>query len=255
MENILFRKTAFFFHEGLDFDDYRDEERLFACHTPDGASSALMADFLDRVEGIVVGKAFFQRSHEDLGNIAKKDFAIAGKDNAAGLDVWSCHHLTGFFGNGHGDDDDTLGKLLAVLNDGAADIADADAERRMKSYVLKCGAYAAVQPCGARCLYQHQVALSQKWNDGLRRIDNLVFSLATIDEKGQETIEEQPSTLGNAPLFLVINGNTAGKFFWPLEANNIGIAYPGFSVWGSNVLTAVDWYDVSNATRGRIVSY
>ena len=39
------------------------------------------------------------------------------------------------------------------------------------------------------------------------------------------------------------------------EANNIGIAYPGFSVWGSNVLTAVDWYDVSNATRGRIVSY
>ena len=91
--------------------------------------------------------------------------------------------------------------------------------------------------------------------DGLGRIDNLVFSLATIDEKGQETIEEQPSTLGNAPLFLVINGNTAGKFFWPLEANNIGIAYPGFSVWGSNVLTAVDWYDVSNATRGRIVSY
>jgi hypothetical protein len=35
---------------------------------------------------------------------------------------------------------------------------------------------------------------------------------------------------------------------------NIGVAYPQFSVWASNLQTSVDWYDSSNAS-GNIVKY
>lgn len=93
------------------------------------------------------------------------------------------------------------------------------------------------------------------FTDGNFRTELLDFSLSIEDEDGDITSEKQPSTLGTAPLYLVINGNRAGKCFWPIEANNIGIAYPQFSEWGSNVQTSIDWYDSSNAAKGKIVSY
>lgn len=53
----------------------------------------------------------------------------------------------------------------------------------------------------------------------------------------------------------MVNGNPSGKFFWPSEGNNIGVAYPQFSNWAANTQTAIDWYDSSNATSSKIVSY
>ena len=56
-----------------------------------------MATLFDGVEGVVVIEAFFKAGHEDLGDVAEKDFAIASEHNAARLDVRPCHHFTGFF--------------------------------------------------------------------------------------------------------------------------------------------------------------
>ena len=85
-------------------------------------------------------------------------------------------------------------------------------------------------------------------------IDKLNFSIKAETAEGNVLEENQPSTLGTAPLYLVINGDTKGKWFWPTEGMNIGVAYPQFSVWASNLQTSVDWYDSSNASRG-IVNY
>lgn len=94
------------------------------------------------------------------------------------------------------------------------------------------------------------------FNNGNFRTDKLGFALSLDEnEDGSATLEEQPSTLGVAPLYIVVNGNSIGKWFWPIEGHNIGIAYPQFSIWGSNVQTAIDWYDSSNAKRSDIVSY
>ncbi len=87
------------------------------------------------------------------------------------------------------------------------------------------------------------------------RIDKLNFSLSIEENEGKAIVENQPTTLGAAPLYIVVNGDRTGKFFWPAEANNIGLAYPQFSVWGSNVQSAVDWYDSANATKSKIISY
>ena len=93
------------------------------------------------------------------------------------------------------------------------------------------------------------------FTDGDFRIDKLGFVLNVEDTSGDVTVERQPSTLGTAPLYIVVNCNRAGKWFWPKEGNNIGITYSQFSDWASNVRTYIDWYDSSNATKGRIVSY
>ena len=93
------------------------------------------------------------------------------------------------------------------------------------------------------------------FTNGTGRIDKLNFSLSLEENEGKAIVENQPTTLGSAPLYIVVNGNRAGKFFWPYEASNIGLAYPQFSIWGSNVQSAVDWYDSANATKSKIVSY
>ena len=87
------------------------------------------------------------------------------------------------------------------------------------------------------------------------RIDKLDFSLQTEKADGTPILEEQPSTVGKAPLFLVINGDTKGKWYWPKEGMNIGVAYPDFSKWASNLQTCIDWYDISNANGVNIISY
>ncbi len=87
------------------------------------------------------------------------------------------------------------------------------------------------------------------------RTDALNFSLSLEDANGDVSIESMESTLGEAPLYVVVNGNNTGKYFWPVEGSNIGIAYPQFSTWASNVQTAIDWYDSGNATSNKVVSY
>ena len=93
------------------------------------------------------------------------------------------------------------------------------------------------------------------FTNGGFRTDALGFSLSVEDENGTVTTESQPALQGEAPLYIVVNGNPSGKFFWPSEGNNIGVAYPQFSNWAANTQTAIDWYDSSNATSSKIVSY
>lgn len=85
------------------------------------------------------------------------------------------------------------------------------------------------------------------------RIDRLPFTLQIEDNEGNLSILK-PSASGNdAPLFFVVNGNTRGRWFWPVEGANIGVAYPLFSTWGSHPQMAADWYDSSNAANSRTV--
>lgn len=93
------------------------------------------------------------------------------------------------------------------------------------------------------------------FDNGDFRIDRLDFSLSLEDENGNVTQEEQPAQLGEAPLYFVVNGNKVGKWFWPREGVNIGIAYPQFNLWASNTQTAIDWYDSSNSSSSKIVTY
>ena len=90
-----------------------------------------------------------------------------------------------------------------------------------------------------------------KFPDGNVRIDLLSFSLRTEDTNGNTKLQE----VGETPLFLVINGSTDRRWFWPVEGINIGVAYPQFSTWASNMHTAIDWYATQNAVEGKVVTW
>ena len=75
------------------------------------------------------------------------------------------------------------------------------------------------------------------------------------DKDGNTTTYQAPKELDDAPLYLVVNGDINGKWFWPSEGTNIGVAYPLFSNWASNVQTYTDWYDKSNAASTKIIKY
>jgi hypothetical protein len=93
------------------------------------------------------------------------------------------------------------------------------------------------------------------FDSGDFRTDCLGFTLSLEDENGNITMEKQPAQLGEAPLYLVVNGNKVGKWFWPREGVNIGIAYQKFNLWASDVQTAIDWYDSSNSSNSKIITY
>ena len=87
--------------------------------------------------------------------------------------------------------------------------------------------------------------------DGNARIDQLRFSLRTEDESGNIKTQET----GETPLYFVINGSTDRLWFWPVDGINIGVAYPQFSTWASNMHTAIRWYAGENATAGKVVTW
>jgi len=87
--------------------------------------------------------------------------------------------------------------------------------------------------------------------DGNVRIDQLAFSLRTTDDSGKVNIQET----GETPLYFVINGSSDRRWFWPNEGINIGVAYPRFSTWASDMHLAIEWYAGSNAAAGKVVSW
>ena len=86
--------------------------------------------------------------------------------------------------------------------------------------------------------------------DGNTRIDQLRFSVRTEDN-GTVRIQET----GETPLYFVINGSSDRRWFWPIEGINIGVAYPQFCNWASNMQTALYWYAGSNAAAGKVISW
>lgn len=85
--------------------------------------------------------------------------------------------------------------------------------------------------------------------DGNVRIDQLPFSLRTEDSSGNTKLQET----GETPLYLIINGSSDCRWFWAKEGINIGVAYPQFSTWASNMHTAIEWYAAQNAPDGKVV--
>jgi hypothetical protein len=79
----------------------------------------------------------------------------------------------------------------------------------------------------------------------------LVFSLRTENDNGKVSIQET----GETPLYLVINGSKDRLWYWSKEGINIGVAYPMFSIWASNMQTALNWYAGINAADGKVVTW
>lgn len=88
--------------------------------------------------------------------------------------------------------------------------------------------------------------------DGNARIDQLPFSLRTEDSSGNTKLQE---TTGEVPLYLVINGSSDRRWFWAKDGINIGVAYPQFSTWASNMHLAIDWYAAQNAVSGKVITW
>ena len=87
--------------------------------------------------------------------------------------------------------------------------------------------------------------------DGNARIDQLSFSVRVEDANGNTRTMET----GETPLYLVINGSSDRRWFWAKEGINLGVAYPQFSTWASNMHTAIDWYAGHNAAVGKVVTW
>jgi hypothetical protein len=92
-------------------------------------------------------------------------------------------------------------------------------------------------------------------NDPNIAIDKLAFSLRKTNKAGTSTTFRQSTDSEDAPLFLAVCGNAQGKWLWPKESSNIGLAYKDFSTWANNAQSALDWYDSKNASSSRIVSW
>ena len=86
------------------------------------------------------------------------------------------------------------------------------------------------------------------------KIDQLPFTIMCEDSEGNTTISKPSTDYTEAPLYLVVNGDKQGKWFWPKEGINIGVAYPQFSTWASNVQSYIDWYDKQNASS-KVITY
>ena len=89
------------------------------------------------------------------------------------------------------------------------------------------------------------------FSDGNARIDQLPFSLRTENSDGTTKLQET----GEAPLYLVINGSADRRWFWAKDGINIGVAYPQFSTWASNMHTAINWYAAENAVAGKVITW
>ena len=89
------------------------------------------------------------------------------------------------------------------------------------------------------------------FSDGNARIDQLPFSLRTENSDGTTKLQET----GEAPLYLVINGSADRRWFWAKDGINIGVAYPQFSTWASNMHTAINWYAAENAVDGKVITW
>jgi len=86
-------------------------------------------------------------------------------------------------------------------------------------------------------------------------LSNLPFSIRT--EKSDGSNSQVFTQQGNqeAPLFLAINGDENGKWYWPREGSNIGLAYLLFSTWANNQQSAINWYNSANASSTQIISW
>jgi hypothetical protein len=88
------------------------------------------------------------------------------------------------------------------------------------------------------------------------QLDKLPFTLYIVNSNDVvNQFSEVEQIIDGAPSFIVVNGDSEGKWFWPLEKMNIGLAYPLFNVWGNSITTAPDWYNKKNAASGKVLTW
>lgn len=88
------------------------------------------------------------------------------------------------------------------------------------------------------------------------QLDKLPFTLHIVNGNNADNqFSYVPQLLNGAPSFIVVNGDGAGKWYWTKDKMNIGLAYPLFGTWGSNMTTAPDWYSSKNADASRVVTW
>ena len=92
-------------------------------------------------------------------------------------------------------------------------------------------------------------------NDANTSLDKLGFTLRKKNSNGITQTLSQSTNTEDAPLYLIINGDTQGKWMWPKESLNIGLTYLLFSTWANNIQSATDWYHSENASSSRVVSW
>ena len=88
------------------------------------------------------------------------------------------------------------------------------------------------------------------------QLDKLNFSLYIVDKNNMENkFSGAEHIIENAPTYIVVSGDNAGKWFWPSNKMNIALAYPLFNIWGENMTAAPDWYLSSNADASKVVKW
>lgn len=78
-------------------------------------------------------------------------------------------------------------------------------------------------------------------------LTKLSFSvrIAKSEHTSKQTYTQD--TYSPSPLYVVVCGDTNGKWRWPKEGANIAYPFPGFVSWAINQQTATDWYLTTNA--------
>ena len=84
-------------------------------------------------------------------------------------------------------------------------------------------------------------------------ISNLPLGIKADGSYGSVKVVRSVAGNGNAPLVIVVSGNSAGKWYWPKERVNISTAYSQFGAWGTNASTNTSWYQ--NSTSGQVYTW
>lgn len=87
-------------------------------------------------------------------------------------------------------------------------------------------------------------------------LENLPFTLRIINGNDVENqLSGTKRYVNGIPSYLVVSGDAQGKWQWPIEGWNIGLAYPLFNAWAANEQSNSDWYFKGNAGNNKTVSW
>lgn len=81
----------------------------------------------------------------------------------------------------------------------------------------------------------------------------LPFGIKANGSLGSVKVVRSVENNGNAPLVIVVCGDSNGKWFWPKERVNISTAFPNFGAWGANAGTNTSWYQ--NSATGQVYTW
>ena len=90
---------------------------------------------------------------------------------------------------------------------------------------------------------------------GLDVLNNDGTSRNVIASRINGNMSVKQDSYGKAPLYLIINGDANGKWFWPRELSNITTVFKGFTSWGATLNENTTWYMPANADDAKVVKW